>query len=107
MSMTETTIRGVTYAVPTDKLQVGLQMFDLARDGLGRFKGALGRRAFLDMTGRIACTLVSETAQDPYAQKRFLKVLRAHLARSRASAGQSSAPSAGVPSLSLGEAAYG
>lgn len=81
MSMTETTIRGVMYAVPTDKLQVGLQMFDLARDGLGQFKGALGRRAFLDMTGRIAGMLVPSEEHDPFAPRRFLKVLRAHLAR--------------------------
>lgn len=79
--MTETTIRGRTYAVPTERLRLGLKMFDIARDGLGQFKGKLGRAAFLHLTARIAGDVQPETGDDPFCEKRFLRVLRAHLAR--------------------------
>lgn len=80
MATVERTIRGVTYAVDAPLLEAGIGMFEMARDGAGRFSGRMGTVAFRSLTREIGLRLVpTDPGGNTVSRARFLKVLRSVL----------------------------
>lgn len=69
------------YAVDAALHGACVAAFDLWRDGLGKFKGDLGRAAFLRGTSDIVGRFVPDGGRaDPWLRSRHLRALRAELA---------------------------
>lgn len=89
MKYVEYTVRGATYGVDVDVLDCLVAAFDVWRDGLGKFAGALGRAAFLRGTSDVVHRSVRITSGDPWIVERYLRVLR-HVLASRPRSAKSS-----------------
>lgn len=72
--------RGSAYEVDEAVLTALVATFDLWRDGLGKFRGDLGRAAFLRATSDIVHRLVAPERHDAWKRERYIRALRTVLA---------------------------
>lgn len=79
-------VRGVKYAVERAVIDAAIVGFDVVRDGLGKFEGPLGRRAFLSLTSELVHRAIARTPApkgppDEYRTERHIRVVRHLLAK--------------------------
>lgn len=97
MSTVNITIRNQNYVVDAAELRAAEIAFDLWRDGIGQFKGDLGRQLLLRATSDICHRVAAHDPFDPYKPKRLTKALRSILAKRPRSGGTDARSSSETP----------